>query len=105
VHGVPLVTTPPRAAMTPAQQLERYAGTYALMINGQAHDFTFTVKDGVLMSQLQGQDAFPVNAAGENTFSASFDPSVKLVFTMEGGRATKVTLNQGGGTYEGARKP
>lgn len=107
VHGVPLVTTPPRAAAaaSPAQRLARYAGTYALMINGEAHDFTFTVKDTVLMSQLQGQDAFPVTPAGVNTFSASFDPSVKLVFTMEGDRATKVTLHQGGGTFEGVRKP
>ena len=101
--GVPLVRGPQRVNMT-AAQLERYAGTYALMLPGGARDFTFFVKDGTLMSQLQGQDAIPVIPYGNDAFGVGFDPNVRLVFTMSGDRATKVTLRQGGGTYEGVRK-
>jgi CubicO group peptidase (beta-lactamase class C family) len=101
--GVPLVRGPQRVNMT-AAQLERYAGTYALMLPGGARDFTFFVKDGQLMSQLQGQDAITVIPYGNDTFGVGFDPNVRLVFTMSGDRATKVTLNQGGGSFSGDRK-
>jgi CubicO group peptidase (beta-lactamase class C family) len=101
--GVPLVRGPQRVNMT-AAQLERYAGTYALMLPGGARDFTFFVKDGQLISQMQGQDPVPVIPYGNDTFGVGFDPNVRLVFTMSGDRATKVTLNQGGGSFSGDRK-
>jgi CubicO group peptidase (beta-lactamase class C family) len=101
--GAPLVRGPQRVNLT-AAQLERYSGTYSMVFGGQSRDFTFYVKDGALMSQMQGQDPVPVIPYGNDTFGVGFDPDVRLVFTMSGDRATKVTLRQGGQTVEGARK-
>jgi hypothetical protein len=53
---------------------------------------------------MQGQDAFPVIPYGNNTFGASFDPNVRIVFSMEGDRVTKVSLHQGGAVMVGVRK-
>jgi hypothetical protein len=41
---------------------------------------------------------------GDHTFGMSFDPALRMIFTVEGGRATKMVLLQGGGRFEGARK-
>jgi hypothetical protein len=101
--GVPLVRGPARVNLM-AEQLERYAGTYAMMLGGQSRDFTFFVKDGTLMSQMQGQDAIPVIPYGNDTFGVGFDPDVRIVFTMTGDKATKVTLRQGRQTVTGDRK-
>jgi hypothetical protein len=101
--GAPLVRGPQRVNLT-AAQLEKYAGTYSMVLGGQTRDFTFYVKDGQLMGQLQGQDAAPVIPYGNDTFGVGFDPDVRIVFTMSGDRATKVTLRQGGQTVTGDRK-
>jgi CubicO group peptidase (beta-lactamase class C family) len=101
--GVPLVRGPQRVNMT-AAMLERYAGTYAMVLGGQSRDFTFYVKDGQLMSQMQGQEAVPVIPYGNNTFGVGFDPNLRIVFTMDGDRASKVELRQGGNTIVGSRK-
>jgi hypothetical protein len=101
--GVPLVRAPQRVNLT-AAQLEKYAGTYSMVLGGQSRDFTFTVKDGQLISQMQGQDPVPVIPYGNDTFGVGFDPNLRLVFTMSGDRATKVTLRQGGQTFTGDRK-
>ena len=87
-----------------AAQLGRYVGTYAMVFGCQARDFTFFVKDGALMSQMQGQDPVPVIPYGSHTFGVGFDPNLRLVFTMTADRATKVTLQQGGQTVTGERK-
>jgi len=41
---------------------------------------------------------------GNDTFGMRFDPALRLIFEVEGGRATKVVLLQGGGRFEGVRK-
>src|SRR5690348_13677851 len=101
--SVPLVRGPQRVNLT-AAQLERYLGTYVMTFGGQSRDFTFYVENGQLMSRMQGQDAIPVIPYENDTFGVGFDPNLRLVFTMSGDKATKVTLRQGGGTFEGVRK-
>jgi CubicO group peptidase (beta-lactamase class C family) len=101
--GVPLVQPPKRVALS-AAELERYVGTYVMMLGGQARDFTFSVKDGQLISQMEGQGPVPVIPYGNDTFGVGFDPNLRLVFTMAGDKATKVTLRQGGNTITGDRK-
>jgi hypothetical protein len=101
--GVPLVRPPKRVALSVAE-LERYAGTYAMMLPGGAKDFRFFVKDGQLFGQLEGQAANPVIPYGNNTFGVAFDPNLRIVFTMAGDRATRATLRQGGATVTGERK-
>jgi uncharacterized protein with FMN-binding domain len=57
------------------------------------------------MAQAQGQDANEIRYLGNYTFGTAFDPALRITFTIEGGRATKVTLLQGGNTMEGPRVP
>jgi len=72
----------------------RYAGTYTL---GPLQLRVFT-SGGQLMAQATGQGAFALRYQGENTFIASFDENVRLVFELAPGAAaaTAFTLYQGG---------
>jgi hypothetical protein len=38
-------------------------------------------------------------------FGVAFDPALRLTFTMDAGKATKVTLLQGGASFDGFRVP
>jgi len=52
---------------------------------------------------LVGQSPNPILHYGNHTFGASFDPTVRLIFDVENGRATKMTLVQNGRRSEGLR--
>jgi CubicO group peptidase (beta-lactamase class C family) len=101
--GVPLEVPPTVVALTAADRA-RYAGVYALALPGGARDFTIAEQGDALTAQLAGQGPIPLLHYGNHTFGASFDPTVRVIFTVEGGRATRVTLVQGGGRVEGPRK-
>ena len=101
--GVPLLQGHKRVALT-AEQLARYVGVYSLKLGGTPRDFTVSVRDGTLYAQLAGQSASAVIPYGNDSFGASFDPDAILTFYFTDGKATKVVLNQNGGTFEGLRK-
>ncbi len=101
--GVPLLRPPARVAITAADRA-RYVGVYALMLGDTPRDFTLFERDGELFAQLVGQGAIPLIPMGNHTFGASFDPAVRIAFTVENGTATKVTLTQGGRSSDGLRK-
>jgi CubicO group peptidase (beta-lactamase class C family) len=101
--GVPLVQ-PPKVQTLSAAERARYAGVYALMLPNGARDFTIADEGDHLTAQLAGQGANPMLYLGNDTFGMAFDPTLRLVFTVENGRAVKVALAQGGGHFEGARK-
>ena len=93
------------ASLSPADR-DAIAGSYVLQIpGGQTLPIRFFVDGARLMSQAQGQDAIEVRYLGNYQFGVAFDPALRFTFTMEGGRATKVTLLQGGATIEGPRVP
>ena len=101
--GVPLVrpgTTVPLAAGDQA----RYTGVFALNLPGAVLDFSIAIDGDHLTAQLEGQDPIPLLHYGNHTFGASFDASLRVIFTVENNRATKLTLVQGGGRFEGVRK-
>lgn len=101
--GVPL-DQPPKPVPLSASEARRYVGVYALALPGGTRDFTIAEIPGGLTAQLQGQEPIPLIHHGAHTFGASFDPTLRLVFTVVEGRATTVTLLQGGGRFEGPRK-
>ena len=74
-------------------------------MGGNTPDFTVSERDGKLWGQLQGQGPNELIPFGNHTFGASFDPRVRIVFTVENGKATKMTLTQSGPSIEGLRKP
>ena len=101
--GVPLAQRPVAVALSPADR-NRYVGVYALELPNGARDFTVSIADDQLTGQLAGQQAVPMLPFGNHVFGVGFDPNLRLVFTIEGPKASKVTLHQGGGTFQGLRK-
>ncbi|CAN5315851.1 hypothetical protein BH09GEM1_BH09GEM1_32480 [soil metagenome] len=101
--GLALQRAPTRVTITAAERAQ-YVGTYALNLGGTLRDFTFFERDDELYGQLQGQGANVLIPAGNDAFGASFDPSLRIIFTIENGKATKVTLKQGGQSFDGPRK-
>ncbi|HVG43246.1 MAG TPA: serine hydrolase, partial [Longimicrobium sp.] len=101
--GLPLEVRPTVVPLAAADRA-RYAGVYALALPGGARDFTVAEQGDGLTGQLAGQNPVPLLHYGNHTFGASFDPSLRVIFTVEGGRATKMTLRQGGEQVDGPRK-
>ena len=110
VFGMPLVT-PPKPVVEvplPSDVRDQLPGVYDLAIpNGGKFVIHITVENGQVMTQAegQGQGKFPLLYAGNMTFGASFDPSLRVTFISENGKVTKMRLVQGGGTMEGPRRP
>ena len=101
--GAPLEVPPTVVPLTAADRA-RYAGVYALSLPAGARDFTVAEVGDGLTGQPAGQNPVPLLHYGNHTFGASFDPSLRVVFTIEGGRATRMTLVQGGQQIDGPRK-
>ena len=101
--GIPLVV-PPTIVPLAAADRARYAGVYALALPGGVRDFTVAEDGDQITGTLAGQRPVALLHYGNHTFGAAFDPSLRVIFTIEGGRATKMTLLQGGERVEGPRK-
>lgn len=103
--GAPLLQTPPVVPLG-ATARERYVGVYTLQLPPGPRDFTVAATpDGGLAGQLAGQSPIPLKHYGNRTFGVDFDPSVRIIFTVVDGRATAMTLRQGGQESRGERKP
>jgi D-alanyl-D-alanine carboxypeptidase len=103
--GIPLERDRlPIVALTDAQRAV-YLGTYALMLGPSPTPFKVFAKDGKLFGELQGQSAAEMLSFGNHTFGADFDPSVRIVFAVTNGAATKMTLRQNGQSMDGTRTP
>jgi len=96
---------PSAPSLSPADR-DAIVGSYSLRLpDGQALPIRFFLDGTRLMAQAQGQDANEVRYLGNYQFGVAFDPALRFTFTMDGGKATKVTLLQGGATIEGPRVP
>lgn len=104
--GAPLAQPPKFHPFTAADRLlfPRYIGVYALALPTGPRDLTIADQGDHLTAQLAGQPAIPLLILGNNTFGVGFDPNLRFIFTMDGARATKVTLLQGGQSFSGPRK-
>lgn len=81
-------------------------GNYVLQLpGGQTLPIRFFLDGARLMAQAQGQGANPINYLGNYQFGVDFDPALRFTFTIENGKASKVTLLQGGARLEGPRVP
>lgn len=83
------------------EEMERYVGTYALSAGGRTLDLRVFVQDGKLAAQATNQRASELRYQGGHTFIPGFE--ARLVFTVKDGRATAVTLHQGGREVVGSR--
>ena len=107
----PVARTPAAAQAATAPSLapadrDAIVGNYTLQLpGGQALPIKFFLDGARLMAQAQGQDANEMRYLGNYQFGVAFDPALRFTFAMDGGKATKVTLLQGGATIEGPRVP
>lgn len=96
-----LVTRPLSAA-----DRAKYEGDYDIVLpDGQILPFLIFAEGERLMGQAEGQGATPLKYLGDHTFGADFDPTVRIVFTVEGGRVTRGKLVQRGAAMYIARRP
>jgi CubicO group peptidase (beta-lactamase class C family) len=102
----PSQAAPSQTPSLPTADRDAIVGEYSLQVpGGQTLPIKFFLDGARLMSQAQGQDAFELRYLGNYSFGVAFDPAVRVSFTIESGKATKVTLLQGGMTIEGLRIP
>ena len=81
-------------------------GNYTLQLpGGQALPLKVFVDGTRIMAQAQGQEASEIHYLGNYAFGVAFDPALRFTFTIDAGKATKVTLLQGGASIEGPRVP
>jgi len=98
--------TPATAPSLPAADRDAIVGNYALQLpGGQPLPINFFLDGGRLMAQAQGQEANEMRYLGDYTFGVAFDPALRFTFTIEAGKATKVTLLQSGARIDGPRVP
>jgi CubicO group peptidase (beta-lactamase class C family) len=103
--GLPLVEPPKDLPLT-AEERSRYVGTFALELPNSATLQLRVFEEGEQLTAQAvgpGQGPFRLMAQGNHAFVASVDPAIRLTFTVEGARATRVVLLQGGARMAGAR--
>lgn len=88
----------------PAAEIARYEGTYGLQAGGRTLDLRVFADGGELKVEPAGQGVTGLLARGTHEFVLAADPAIRLVFDVTDGRATRVTLYQGGGVFQGSRK-
>jgi D-alanyl-D-alanine carboxypeptidase len=108
VAPVARVAAATQAAVPSLSAADRDAivGNYTLQLpDGQSLPIKFFVDGARLMAQAQGQPANELRYLGNYVFGVAFDPALRFTFTLDAGKATKVSLLQGGATIEGPRVP
>jgi len=92
-------------ALSPADR-GAIVGTYTLQLpTGQPLPIKFFVEGTRLMAQAEAQPANEIHYLGNYAFGVAFDPALRFTFTIDAGKATKVTLLQGGASIDGPRAP
>jgi CubicO group peptidase (beta-lactamase class C family) len=105
VGRVPTAAPANAPTLSPADR-DAIVGNYSLQLpGGQQLPIKFFVDGTRLMGQAQGQPANEIRYLGNYAFGVAFDPELRFTFTIVAGKATKVTLLQGGTTVDGPRVP
>jgi ketosteroid isomerase-like protein len=109
-HASPAPAAPARpdttrvAALT-AQDIARYAATYSYVSGGNPREMRVFGDNGQLKAQIAGGRVVALRNEGGHAFVLDVDASIRVVFTVENGRAEGVTVYQRGETIVGKRKP
>jgi hypothetical protein len=105
-RGVRAAPTQAAAPSLSPSDRDAILGNYKLQLpGGQTLPIKFFLDGTRLMAQAQGQEANEMRYLGNYEFGVAFDPALRFTFTIDAGKATKVTLLQGGGRVEGPRVP
>lgn len=82
-------------------EARRYTGKYLIEARGQPVQVTW--EDGRLMAQAAGEAAVELLHQGRHEFRAGSDPTVKVEFLMDDGRAVGFLLHRSGETVRARR--
>jgi hypothetical protein len=89
-----------------ASDRAKYEGDYDIVLpDGQILPFLIYAEGDQLLGQAGGQGSTLLKYLGDDTFGADFDPTVRIVFTVESGRVTRGKLLQRGAAMYIARRP
>ena len=106
VLGLPVTPLRPPVVAISAADLAKFEGDFDIGLpDGKILPFKTFVEAGALMGQAEGQGKAPLTYIGNDTFGADFDPTVRLIFTVENGRVTGAKLLQRGATMNVTRRP
>lgn len=101
--GIPLEKALARVPLS-AEQRRVYAGRYELRrAGGGVMRITMLAGANALLTQAEGQSAFELIPLGQHVFGAEVDPTLRVTFTVENGKATGFTLVQRGTTSQATR--
>lgn len=107
MFGLPLEGAQmPRVTLASSDRAQ-YVGTYALALpNSATMVINVTADSARLYAQAEGpgQGKFELVPYGNHTFGAEFDRTLRMTFTVENGRATRLRSRQGGAEIEGPRR-
>jgi hypothetical protein len=81
-----------KALPLPAEELARYEGTYDL----GTLELRIFAEGGRLRAQGTNQPVLDLLYQGDHTFVAEADHGIRMVFQLDGARASGFTLYQGG---------
>lgn len=87
-----------------ASELKKYSGDYVLQSETRTMDVKVFVEDGKLKAHPAGQNVGIMKFVGNHTFIHTKNADIKLVFAIEKGKATEMTLHQRGRQISGKRK-
>ncbi len=102
--GVP-PPAPAEAQPLDAATRDLVVGDYALILPTGARTFSVRAASAGVTGQLAGQGANPMVYLGNYQFGMTFDPTLRISFTVIDGRVTAMTLRQRGQEFHGDRMP
>jgi CubicO group peptidase (beta-lactamase class C family) len=106
VFGMPVRPLRPPVLPLAAADRAKFEGDYGISLpDGRILPFRIFVEGDELMGQAENQGKHPLRYLGDNTFGADFDPTVRFIFTVEGGRVVSGKLLQRGATMNVTRRP
>lgn len=105
VFGIPLEQPKRTADAAPLPDSIRAAvpGKYAVDIGGKSLVMTISSDSAGVVAQAAGQSEIPLIYVGEGSFGTQVDPSIRISFVLDHGRATRMSLEQRGDSGGGAR--
>ena len=86
-------------------EMEPYVGSYTLALGARTLGVRLFIEDGALHVHPEGQGVSALLSQGEHTFALQADNAIRLIFDVEDGVATGVTLLQAGQRVQGTRNP
>ena len=105
VFGIPLAKQTRAEDTVPLPDSIRAAvpGTYALEVAGRELEMTVASDSSGVIARATGQPEVSLIYLGDGTFGTRDEPSIRIHFVLENGRATRMTLEHGGVAGRGAR--